>query len=210
MKGYIQWVGGAILFAFIVIQYSTCNRYKDDSSEQSSLISSMQDSITHFKNKDGENSAQIALLEGDKENLLNVIGKYDARLTNLVKRGASVGAVVNQVTSIDTLVIVKRDTVDGSFVYDNTIKNNWYTIHQKIKDDSLQMNLEIRDSISVSFQRVNQGFLKPKKSVVIVSNANPYVKTSGLKAFNVPTKKNNLKFWVGGALGFGAGYLLLK
>jgi hypothetical protein len=210
MKGYIQWVGGALLFALITISYSTCNKYKHQYKEQSSLIGAMQDSIKLFKNKDGENSAQISLLEGDKENLLSILGKSNTRLSKLIKQGASSGTLVTQITQIDTVVLVKRDTIDGSCDFENTISNGWYTLNEKRKDDSLQVQLEIRDSISVSFQKVKQGFLKPKKSVVIVSNANPYVNTTGLRSFQIPEKKSRLRFWLNFGLGAGAGYLLFK
>lgn len=211
MIGYIKWVGGAVLFALIVIQYSTCNYYKHQSDEQSSLITASQDSIKYYKDRDGKNSAQIAVLEGSKDNLLNIIGKNDKAMTKLIKSGAKSGVVVNQVTRIDTLVLIKRDTVDGAITYKNTLYNNWYTLDQSIVNDSLSVSLEVRDSISVSFSKVRQGFLKPKKSVVIVTNANPYVKTSGLKAFDIPKNNNNKhKFWVGLGIGVGAGYLLFK
>lgn len=210
MREYIKWVGGAILFAIIVISYDTCNSYKHNYEEQSGLIVSMQDSIKYFKDKEGRNSAQIAVLEGSKENLLRIIGKSDAKLSSLVKKNARAGAVFSQTTKFDTVVIVKRDTVDGAFEYSNQIKNNWVDLQVKIKDDSLQTFLQTRDSLSVSFQKVKQGFLKPKKSVVIVSNANPYVKTDGLRSFEVPQKKSNLKFWFGVGIGAGAGYLLFR
>jgi hypothetical protein len=71
-------------------------------------------------------------------------------------------------------------------------------------------HVQFKDSILVSFQKVKQGFLKPKKSVVIVTNANPYVKTSNLRAFDIPQKKSRLRFWLNFGLGAGATYLLLK
>lgn len=198
------------MFALIVISYSTCNTYKYNYEEQSDLISSMQDSIKYFKNKDGEQVAQIALLEGSKENLLKVIGKSDAKLTSLLKKGASSATVFNQVTKFDTIVTIQRDTVDGVAEYHNTVKNNWIELHVKVSNDSLHTSLQTRDSLSVSFQKVKQGFLKPKKSVVIVTNANPYVKTTGLRSFDIPQKKSNLKFWFGVGIGAGASYLLFK
>ena len=210
MKGYIQWVGGALLFALIVIFYSTCNKYKHNYQEQSSLITAFQDSIKYYKDKDGKNSAEIALLKGSKENLLKIIGKSDAQLTKLLKKGASSGTVFNQTTKFDTIVTVKRDTVNGVIEYSNSIKNNWIDLQVKVKDDSLETFLQTRDSLSVSFQKVKQGFLKPKKSVVVVTNANPYVKTTGLRSFDIPQKKSNLKFWFGVGIGAGAGYLLFK
>lgn len=210
MKGYINWVGGALLFALIVIFYSTCNNYKHSYEEQSSLITAFQDSVKYYKDKDGKNSAQIALLEGSKENLLKIIGKSDAQLTKLLKKGASSGTVFNQTTKFDTIVTVQRDTVNGVIEYNNSIKNNWIDLQVKVKDDSLETFLQTRDSLSVSFQKVKQGFLKPKKSVVVITNANPYVKTTGLRAFDIPKKKSNLKFWFGVGIGAGAGYLLFR
>ena len=210
MREYIKWVGGSILFALTVICYSTCNQYKNQYNEQSNLVVSMQDSIHYYKNKDGENSSQISLLIGDKENLLRVIGKSDARLSNLIKRGATSGTSITQSTQIDTVVLVKRDTVNGPCDFEKTIHNNWYHLEEKMTGDSLQVSLVVKDSISVSFEKVKQGFLKPKKSVVVVSNANPYVKTTGLRSFDIPKKKSNLKFWFGAGIGAGAGYLLFK
>jgi hypothetical protein len=210
MQGYINWIGGALLFALIIIGISTCNKYKAQLDEQSSLITAFQDSVKYFKDKDGKNSAQIALLEGSKDNLLKIIGKSDAQLTKLIRAGARSGTVFTQTTKFDTIVTVKRDTVNGVIEYSNLIKNNWIDLQVKVKDDSLETFLETRDSISVSFQKVKQGFLKPKKSVVVVTNANPYVKTTGLRAFDIPQKKSNLKFWFGVGIGAGAAYLLFK
>jgi hypothetical protein len=210
MKGYINYVGGALLFALIIIGISNYNKYKHNYEEQSSLITSFQDSIKYYKDKDGKNSAQIALLEGSKENLLKIIGKSDAQLTKLLKNGASSGTVFNQTTKFDTVVTIQRDTVNGLVEFNKSIKNNWIDLQVSVKDDSLLTSFETRDSLSVSFQKVKQGFLKPKKSVVVVTNANPYVKTTGLRSFDIPQKKSNLKFWFGVGIGAGAGYLLFR
>jgi hypothetical protein len=210
MKGYINYVGGALLFALIIIGISNYNKYKHNYEEQSSLITSFQDSIKYYKDKDGKNSAQIALLEGSKENLLKIIGKSDAQLTKLLKNGASSGIVFNQTTKFDTIVTIQRDTVNGVIEFNKSIKNNWIDLQVSVKDDSLLTSFETRDSLSVSFQKVKQGFLKPKKSVVVVTNANPYVNTTGLRSFDIPQKKSNLKFWFGVGIGAGAGYLLFR
>jgi hypothetical protein len=210
MKGYINWVGGALLFALAIIQISTCNHYKAQSEEQSSLITAYQDTVKHYKDEDGKNSAQIAVLEGSKENLLHIIGKSDVQLAKLIKKGASSGTTFQQTTKFDTVVLVKRDTINGMLSYENTIVNNWMRLHVGLKDDSLTTSVQFKDSISVSFQRVRQGFLKPKKSVVVVTNANPYVSTNAVNSFDIPKKKTNLKFWFGVGIGAGAGYLLLK
>jgi hypothetical protein len=210
MKGYIQWIGGALLFALIVISYSTCNRYKQQYEEQSSLIESSQDTVKYYKEKDGKQSAQIALLEGSKENLLKVIGKSNQNLAKLIEKGATSGTSFEQTTQFDTVFVIKRDTIDGKIAYTNEIVNQWMRVDVSVADDSLYTNVQFKDSVLVSFQKVKQGFLKPKKSVVIVTNVNPYVKTSGVKAFDIPQKKSRLNFWVNFGLGAGVGYLLFK
>lgn len=210
MKGYIQWVGGAILIALIIMGISTCNQYKAQYEEQSSLIEASQDTVKYYKEKDGKQSAQIALLEGSKENLLKVIGKSNQNLAKLIKKGATSGTTFEQITKFDTIVVVKRDTIDGKISYTNEIVNQWARVDVSLADDSLYTNVQFKDSILVSFQKVKQGFLKPKKSVVIVTNVNPYVKTSGLKAFDIPQKKSRLKFWLNFGFGAGVGYLLFK
>lgn len=210
MKGWIQWVGGSIAFALVIISYNTCNNYKNNYDEQSNLIVSMQDSVKYYKNKQGEFVAQIANLQGSKENLLRVIGDQDKQLARLIKSNARAGAVFAQTTKIDTVLITKTDTVNGIIERNSSISDKWMTIEVKEKDDSLRARVEMRDELSVSFKNVGQGLFKKKKSVVEVTNANPYVKIEGLRSFEIPQKKSNLKFWVGVGIGAGAGYLLFK
>lgn len=210
MKSWIQWIGGSVLFALLVISYSTCNEYKDNYNEQSDLIVAMQDSVRYFKNKEGERVAQIALLEGSKDNLLKVIGKTDARLAKLIKQNAKAGATFSQTTKIDTFLVTRVDTVDGKVEYSSSLYDEWLKMDVRVKDDSLQASVELTDKVSVSFKEVKQGFLKSKKSVVEVTNANPYVKVDGLRSFSVPQKKSRAKFFIGLGIGVGAGYLLFK
>ena len=210
MKGWIQWVGGSVAFALVIISYNTCNSYKDQSQELESLMASMQDTIKTFKNKDGEQVSQIASLQGSKQNLLLALGKSDARLSKLIKEGATVGASFVQTTKIDTVMILKTDTVNGVIERNSSISDKWMSIDVKERNDSLQAKVEMKDEITVSFKDVSQGLFKKKKSVVEVTNANPYVKINGLRSFEIPQKKSNLKFWLGVGIGAGAGYLLFK
>jgi hypothetical protein len=210
MKGWIQWVGGSVAFALVIISYNTCNSYKDQSQELESLMASMQDTIKTFKNKDGEQVSQIASLQGSKQNLLLALGKSDARLSKLIKEGATVGASFAQTTKIDTVMVFKTDTVNGVIERNSSISDKWMSIDVKERNDSLQAKVEMKDEITVSFKDVSQGLFKKKKSVVEVTNANPYVKINGLRSFEIPQKKSNLKFWLGVGIGAGAGYLLFK
>ena len=149
-------------------------------------------------------------MEGSKENLLKVIGKSNPSLTKLIKKGATSATAFQQITKFDTIVVVKRDTIDGRIAYTNEIVNQWARIDVSLADDSLYTHVQFKDSILISFQKVKQGFLKPKKSVVIVTNVNPYVKTEGIRAYEIPKKKSRWSFWAEMGLGAGITYLLVK
>ena len=213
LREYIKWVGGALLLTFIIIQYSTCNSYRQDLQDNKSLIKASQDTINYYKEKNGENSAKIALLEGDKDNLLLILGESNSRLAKLIKQGASSGTVYEQITKFDTTTLVRIDTINNKPSFNDTTTNQWLTLKLNLKNDSLSKFIELRDSVSISFQNIPQkGFLKPSKSVVIISNNNPYVKITGLKSFNIPVKSSatKVKFWIGVGLGLGFGYLVFK
>jgi len=213
IKEYIKWVGGTLLLTFIIVQYSTCNSYKDSLQETKSLIKASQDTITYYKDKNGENSAKIALLEGDKDNLLFIIGKSNTRIAKLINAGASSGTVYKQTIKFDTLTTVRIDTINNKPSFNDTTTNQWLTLKLSLKNDSLYKSIELTDSVSVSFQEIAQkGFLVPKKRVVIISNSNPYVKITGLQSFNIPPKKTNkvFIFWVGVAVGFIVGKILIN
>ena len=213
IKEYIKWVGGALLITLFIVQYSTCNSYKQDLLENKSLIKASQDTITYYKNKNGENSAKISLLEGDKDNLLFTIGKSNSKISKLIKAGASSGTVYSQITKFDTITSVRIDTINNKPSFNDTTTNQWFTLKLTLKDDSLYKFVQFTDSVSVSFQDIPQkGFLAPSKRVVVVSNSNPYVKITSLQSFNIPPKKSNTKliFWGAVATGFIIGKLIFK
>lgn len=208
----IKWVLGALVVTIFVVQCSTCNDYRLNLKENKNLIRDYQDSVIHFKNKEGENSAKIALLEGDKDNLLLILGHSNVRLSKLIKAGASSGTVYSQIIKFDTITKVRVDTINNKLSFNDVTTNKWLTLKLSLTNDSLSKSIELKDSVSVSFQRIAQkGFLKPRKSVVVVSNNNPYVKITGLQSFNIPIKTNSkFKFWLGAGLGLGFGYLVFK
>lgn len=195
MRQWLYWVGGALLISLIVIY---CNSPKKESlREEVQLFYDLQDSIRYFKNKDKSTSAQIKLLEADKKNLTKVLAQKDKRLLELIKSGSTQATVFSTVTKYDTVTQIKVDTVNSKPYFKDVTSNRWITLQIELKNDSLQKSVTVRDSLSVSFKRVSQGFLKKKKSVVEVTNHNPYVKVNNLQSFSVKERKTNKLFWVG-------------
>jgi len=209
MRQWVYWIGGALLVSLVIIYFSSPTSRKELKQEVQ-LFYDLQDSIRYYKNKDNSTSAQIKLLEADKKSLSKVLAARDKSLSDLLKSGSTQGTVFNTTTEYDTVTPVKIDTVKAKPSFIDITHNRWITRNIELRDDSLYKSIILRDSISVSLKRVPQGFLKKKKSVVEVTNHNPYVKVNSLQSFSVKEKKGRSFFWVGVGIGVAAGVLLLK
>jgi hypothetical protein len=208
MRQWVYWVGGALLISLVII-YCSSPTHKEIRQEVQ-LFYDLQDTIKYYKNKDNSTSAQIKLLEADKKSLSKVLAARDKSLSDLLKSGSTQATVFSTVTRYDTVTQVKVDTVNAKPYFVDSTSNRWLTLKIELKDDSLRKSITFRDSISVSFKRVHQGFLKKKKSVVEVTNHNPYVKVDKLRSFNVKEKQSKSLFWVGVGVGAAGSLLLLK
>ena len=209
MKQWLYWIGGALLFSLIVILIS-CPSKKDLSNKSElDLFYDLQDTIKYYKNKDGSSTAQIKLLEADKKSLGKVLALKNKSLSDLLKSGSTSATVFETLTVYDTITKVKVDTVNSKPSFKDYTKDRWIEIDIELKNDSLKKSIILRDSVSVSFKKVSQGFLKRKKSVVEVKNYNPYVKINNLQSFDVTEKRVNLLF-PGIAIGVAGTLILLK
>ena len=210
MKQWPNLVVGAILFSLIVI-YISSNISKENVSNKSELdlFYDLQDTIKYYKNKDGSSTAQIKLLEADKKSLGKVLALKNKSLSDLLKSGSTSATVFETLTVYDTITKVKVDTVNSKPSFKDYTKDRWIEIDIELKNDSLKKSIILRDSVSVSFKKVSQGFLKRKKSVVEVKNYNPYVKINNLQSFDVTEKRVNLLF-PGIAIGVAGTLILLK
>ena len=205
MRQWVYWIGGALLVSLVVIYCSSPT--KKQLKQEVQLFYDLQDSIRYYKNRDNSTSAQIKLLEADKKSLGKVLAARDKSLLELLKSGSTQATVFNTTTQYDTVTEVRVDTVNAKPYFLDSTDNRWITLKVELKNDSLYKSITLRDSISVSFKRVPQGFLRKRKSVVEVTNHNPYVKVNSLRSFSVKEKKSKSLFWLG--IGVGAGAVML-
>lgn len=197
-----------LLFLINILSFiSLENKYK----EQSNLITAYKDTLRYIKTKEGKNAVTRQVLEGSRKELLNIVSSTNKPLYRLIKdKSNTSGTVVIQQTKYDTITKVRVDTVNSKPSFTDTLKNNWIELAVTLKNDSLKRSITLRDSISVSFKQVSNGFLKPKKNYVVVSNSNPYVKIGEVQSFQIPQKKSKSKFITGLIIGGVTGYLLFK
>jgi len=209
MKQWLYWIGGALLFSLIIIYISSPSKKDLSNKSELDLFYDLQDTIKYYKNKDGSSTAQIKLLEADKKSLGKVLALKNKSLSDLLKSGSTSATVFETLTVYDTITKVRVDTVNSKPSFKDYTKDRWIEIDIELKNDSLKKSIILRDSVSVSFKKVSQGFLKRKKSVVEVKNYNPYVKINNLQSFDVTEKRVNLLF-PGIAIGVAGTLILLK
>ena len=194
MKQWLYWIGSAVLISFIIIYISSLSKENVSNKTELELFYDLQDTIRYYKNKDGSTTAQIKLLEADKKSLAKVLALKNKSLSDLLKSGSTTATVFNTLTVYDTVTKVRLDTVNSKPSFKDQTKDEWIELNIELKNDSLYKSIVLRDSLSVSFKKVSQGFLKRKKSVVEVKNYNPYVKINNLQSFDVKEKRVNLLF----------------
>jgi len=194
MKQWLYWIGSALLISFIIIYISSLSKENVSNKTELELFYDLQDTIRYYKNKDGSTTAQIKLLEADKKSLAKVLALKNKSLSDLLKSGSTTATVFNTLTVYDTVTNVRLDTVNSKPSFKDQTKDEWIELNIELKNDSLYKSIVLRDSLSVSFKKVSQGFLKRKKSVVEVKNYNPYVKINNLQSFDVKEKRVNLLF----------------
>jgi len=134
----------------------------------------------------------------------------DKSLLELLKSGSTQATVFNTTTQYDTVTEIRVDTVNAKPYFIDNTDDRWITLRLELKNDSLYKSITLRDSLSVSFKRVPKGFLKKRKSVVEVTNHNPYVKVNSLQSFSVKEKKGSSFFWVGVGVGAAGALILFK
>jgi hypothetical protein len=209
MKQWLYWVGGALLISFIIISISSPSKKDLSNKSELDLFYDLQDTIKYYKSKDGSSTAQIKLLEADKKSLAKVLAIKNKSLSDLLKSGSKSATVFETITVYDTITKVRIDTFNSKPSFVDKTKDKWLELNIELKNDSLKKSIVLRDSLSVSFKKVPQGFLKRKKSVVEVKNYNPYVKINNLQSFGVTEKRSNL-FFPGIVVGAAGVLILLK
>lgn len=216
-----------IISVIVLLSVKTCNQsYKIK--EQTSLISSLNDTVTIWKDKDSLSHSKIQAittervkdflniqnLQGENKKLQEEVKKYKGK----IKNG---GSVTNTVTKVETRVITNTviDTVykDNKLypVYSGTFnKQGWVTGKVTADPDSITIDpLKVKIEQTYVIGQDKTGFLglgKPKPFIEVI-NKNPYAETTELKTYQVTSPKPKRGIWLitGLVLG-GIGVILLS
>ena len=202
-------IGIIISIIITIINIQSCQ--KRELQSDNLLLINVGDTLNKKKNKDGSETAKIALLESYNTKLILKLNTQDETiksLQNIINKNKERLGDQGSVTVFSTSTILS-DTqtttvtvVDSSTVYSACNKDTtwikWSTIATK---DSTHLNLKVNNAYAVIIGSERSKWYKKKTSFVEVTNSNPYTSTQALRAFQVKdTRVNRI------GLGIQAGY----
>lgn len=157
---------------------------------------------------DGTDLATKQVITSNAATLLRIrtdsleIRQLQKLVKSLSKQPGSAAAVINTITTVDTVIQIIHDSIPGSFHQE--INNRW--LDAKIRYDghnAAGLDLHVKNEYPVVFNT------RKDSTFVQVHSLNPYTSTTGISAFQVPTPpRKKGAFWIGLAAGIVGGYFL--
>jgi len=195
MKKYISWSFVLVLLVFCIYQWEN-GKAKDK--KYNSIITSQNETILILKNKDGSQTASIKTLQVDKKQLQDIVINKDAKLKELAKEFSTLHSVVkyNTLLKIDSIKVVYRDTVPCIFERSGAIKEKWYSFAWQSNQKGVRIDsLKIPNETTVITGTQRKWFLGKETLVTNVTNSNPNVSVTGLKAAELTIETPWYKKW---------------
>ena len=175
-------------------------------------LAAITDTVTHYKNKIGTTTASIKTLQLDNKQVKDLLTKKDAELAALLSEFAKVHSVVKYktVTQIDTIQIAYKDTVPCVFERTGAIKKQWYSFGYRSNQKGVEIDtLSFPNTSTVITGTKRKWFLGKETVTTDITNSNPYIKVTNIKAAElvlpVPWYK---KWWLWLAAGVAGGLLV--
>lgn len=194
----------ALLFSF--------KRCSDGNDINVANMAALTDSVTHYKNALGTQTASMATLQLSEKQAKDLLLKKDAQLAALVKEFAKIKTVVKYttVTKYDSIPIVYHDTVPCVFERAGIVEKDWYSFAYKSTQGGVTLlNLTVPDTVTAITGIKRKWFLGKETLTTDITNANPNVTVTSIKAAEIkvpaPVYK---KWWVWLAVGLAGGVLI--
>tara|TARA_R110002012_G_scaffold190633_1_gene358190 strand:- start:1273 stop:1959 length:687 start_codon:yes stop_codon:yes gene_type:complete len=192
------------IIVLIFIVFRQCNSANDKASSLESTQGFLNDTISYYTNKLGQEVAEKKAITGDKQALEILLSKQvdsTRQLKRLVKKYRSISAAGNitQETRIDTVEIPYEIKVPYEFNRKWNKKTDDYSIAGTSDQNGVTIeNLTVPNTLSFAIGNKKKGWFKSEYRIEAV-NSNPYVQTTGLDAYtlDVPNKRLGLSLYVG-------------
>ena len=216
-RNNLLWLLFALLIGVLFFTYLSNKNLKQDLKEKTNLISSLNDTVKVWRDKDSLSHAKIQVLEtSNPKDFINIKSNDKEvqdlqKLVNQYKKQLSTkGSVTNfqTITKYDTIYKTNSlsDIRPNKTVIMDSINNKWISskFGFNLVDSTTIFNLKLRNEYSVIIGEESQGWFKPRKPFVEVINKNPYSETDKLRTYQVQTPAVK-RFGIGPFVGYGIG-----
>jgi len=208
-RSYKYFIIIIILLIFLFFSHLNFFNYKSINLKN---LEALNQKITYYKNKEGQEIAAKISLQGEKNALkLLVISLNDStkQLNKIIKTFKNVSA------AIQTKTILKIDSIEIPYYIKGNDFNKPFEIKKEFysfSGNSTNLGLFINSIIIPNKQSIVIGdkktsFFKNKYQINVI-NSNPYIKTTNLESFVYKEKKK--RFGIGLQFGYGINSLRLS
>jgi hypothetical protein len=193
---------------------SSIRQCRSNALRETKNLSALTDTVAHFTNALGTQTATIKTLQLDKSLLNDIIFKKDRQLAALTKSFAKVDQVIQYktITLYDTLNVVYHDSVPCIFGRDGLVEKPWYRFHYTTNQKGITLDsLSFPNTAIIITGTKRKWFLGKEALLTEVSNTNPHIKVTTLMAAEVSLPVPVYKKWyVWLGFGLAGGFLLSR
>ena len=204
-----------VCIALIVILSVRSCKQGDKIVEQTGLLSSLNDSVKVWKDKDGLNHSKTeAIVTKNPDDFINLpnlseenkkLQEQVKKYKNQIKNGGSVTnftsdtkATITVPTKVDSVYYPKDGLISAKPVYKSDFDlGGWVKGSTEARPDSTKIDLSLKNEYTVVIGEDKTGFLGTGKAkpFVEVTNLNPYSVTPTVKTYSVDQKQSKGAFW---------------
>ena len=216
MKRYTPYFIIALLASVLLFQCEKHNNLKNITAQNNNAL---QDSVKYYKNKLGTTTASIQTLQMTQEQLEHELTNKNAKLAALTSEYNKIKNVTHfkNKTIIDSVVIVFNEPVvfnddkrKGMFERTGTKFTDWYSLGYKVNNKGIVIepfSTWTATTVVTGFKR--KWFLGKQTLVTNITNSNPYITVTDIKATEVVIPEPWYKKWyIWLTAGFMTGTLL--
>jgi len=203
-----------VIFILVMLLISCLYECNRRSQLANANLNALTDTVTHFRNRIGTQTASKATLQLSNRQLRDHIISKDKELAELSKEFIQLHSFVKYqtVTKFDTIQITYKDTIPLIFERTGIITDKWYSFGYRSNQNGIQIDsFETWTSATVMTGIKRKWFLGKEilKTDITLSNPNMTVTEITAAEVTLPTQWYR-KWYVWAAVGFAGGYFITK
>lgn len=185
MKNYIYQ---ALIVTLAIVAFFSIQQCGYNKSQNYSVTKSLADTLLYFTNVVGSQTASVATLQADKNTLSNLVLLKDAELAKLSKEFTALKSITkySTVTKFDTIIIAYNDSIACNFERSGIVNKPWYSFAYHSNQNALKIGaLTVPNTATVITGTKRKWFLGKETLTTDITNSNPYIKVTEIKAAQV-------------------------